>query len=90
MSRQVEAELATTQGETETATRVDVATAKSSTASKVAQVTNIVAKQVEALTQSPAAKPAHRPLRSRAGPPRERAITVEREVAGGTSAGSPP
>lgn len=49
-SRQVEAELATTHSEAEAVTLVAVATTKLSTASKVAQVTDMVAKLVETLT----------------------------------------
>jgi len=64
VSHQVEAELATAHNEAEAATHEAATTNPLSTASKVAQVTDMVAKLVEALTQAPTTEPAHRPLRA--------------------------
>jgi len=60
--RQVETELATTPNDNEEGTHVAVATTRPPVASKVAQVTDMVEKLVEALTQSPAARPTQRIL----------------------------
>jgi len=75
VSHQVEAELATAHSKAEATTHVAAATNQLSTASKVAQVTDIVAKLVAALTPVPVEELARRPLRSRARLPREQAIT---------------
>jgi len=66
VSRQMEAELATAHSEAEATTHVAVVTNQLSTASKVTQVSDIVAKLVAALTSAPAEEPTCRPLRLRA------------------------
>jgi len=66
VSRQMEAKLATAYSEAEATTHVAVATNQLSTASKVTQVSDIVAKLVAALTLALAEEPTCRTLQLRA------------------------
>jgi len=73
VSRQVEAELATTHDDTGAATSTTAAARQLATASKVAQLTDMLAKLVAAFTPTPMEDNARRRLRPLARPPRERA-----------------
>jgi len=72
-SRKVEAELKTTHNETRAVTLATAAIGQLTTASTVAQLTDIVTKLMAALTPTPTEDTARRPSRLLGRPPREQA-----------------